>query len=80
MKSPCRRYGSKEESDSLHNTRRRLIQSSGGAYEHVDEARVESQASEFRYRVEHLFLRLIREHEGAIVGFRDSDSVVDLPR
>ena len=55
------RYGSEEESDSLESTSRRLIQSSDGTYEQLDEAHVESEGSEFQFEVENLFPRLIPE-------------------
>ena len=69
-----------EESDSLLSTGRRLSQSSGGAVEQVDETQVESQASKFQFEIEHLFLRMIPEQEGAVAGVRDEDNVADLPR
>ena len=46
----------------------------------LDETWVESQASEFQFEVEHMFPRLILEQDGAIVGFKDRDSVGDHPR
>ena len=44
----------------------------------MDEAQVESQASEFQYGVEHLYLRVIPE-EGAVSVVRDGDGDVELP-
>ena len=41
---------------------------------------MESQASEFQFEIEHLFLRLIPEHEGVVAGVRDGDTAADLPR
>ena len=76
----CDRYVPEQESDYLQSTGRRLIQSSDGAYEQVDETQIESQASEFQFEVEHLFLRLIPEQEGAIAGVRDGYSTTELPR
>ena len=74
------RHGFDEQSDSLQSTGRRLSQSSDGVDEQVDEAQVESQDLEFQYGVEHLYPRVIPEQEGAVVGVRDGDGVVDLPR
>ena len=71
---------SDEESNSLQSTGRKLSQCSDGVDEQVDEAQVESQASEFQYGVEHLYPRLISEQEGVVAGVRDGDSVGDLPR
>ena len=45
---------SDKESDSLQSNGKRLSQSNDGD-EQVDEAQVESQASEFLYGVEHLY-------------------------
>ena len=69
-----------EESDSLVSTGIRLSQSSGGAVEQVDETQVESQASKFQFEIEHLFLRMIPEQEGAVAGVRNGDSSMNLPR
>ena len=74
------RHGFDEQSDSLHSTSKRLGQSSDAVDEQVDKAQVESQASKFQYRVEHLYPRVIPEQEGVVSGVRDGDSVVDLPR
>ena len=46
----------------------------------MDEAQVESQASEFQYGVEHLYPREILEQEGVVSGVRDGDGAMDLPR
>ena len=48
-----------EENDSLKRIGRRLNQPSDGFDEQVDEAQVESHASEFQYGVEHLYSREI---------------------
>ena len=69
-----------EESDSLLSIGKRLSQSSDGAVEQVDGTRVESQASEFQFEIEHLFPRMILEQEGVVAGVRDVDSAADLPR
>ena len=53
------RYGPEEESDSLQSTSKRLSKSSDGSYKQLDETQVESQASKFQFKVEHLFPRLI---------------------
>ena len=50
-----------EESSSLRRAGIRLIQSSGGGDEQGDEARAESCASDFQYKVGHLYPRRIPE-------------------
>ena len=62
----------------LQSTGRRLSQSSDGAVEQVDGTQVESQASEFQFKIEHLFPRLIPKQEGVVARVRDGDSVADL--
>ena len=57
-----------EESDSLLSTGRRLSQLSDGEVEQDDGTQVESQMSEFQFEIDHLFLRLIPQQEGAVAG------------